>query len=423
MAKPRKMREWMINGVRCYSEKKALEEAQKIGLAKLPKPVREEWLAEVRKGGINKRQRFSTKAAAQVFIDKVSTEINETGRAVDFRKLRTSTVGKLLKRYEEEYAKYHRGYEKSEKWRIKSLVERLGSKPAITLNKAQTIIDYVRDREHLSPKPMKSAGEGALAKWKAENFEKGKERVSRGSVLRELVILSTVIETASTIWDLPLKHGDDNAVKIAKKRLLLKEPPARDRRLSRKEEICLLNVAAGYGHGKKKRGMYAHLIILFLELAKRRGEIGQLRWENVDWEEQEAWVGLTKNGYPQRFPLSMPAMEALDALREITGKSTSGRVIGDYKNEAMTRAMGRICARAGLEDLRLHDLRRESASRFAARGFSIPEIQLMTGHRGFEVMKRYLQPTPAEVRARMDAWTAIEKAKKEALAIEPSDAI
>ena len=52
-------------------------------------------------------------------------------------------------------------------------------------------------------------------------------------------------------------------------------------------------------------------------------------------------------------------------------------------------AWERLRRRAGLSDLRFHDLRHEAISRWFERGLTIPEVAAISGHRSLGQLMRY----------------------------------
>ena len=52
-------------------------------------------------------------------------------------------------------------------------------------------------------------------------------------------------------------------------------------------------------------------------------------------------------------------------------------------------AWNRIKQRSNIKDLRFHDLRHESVSRFFEMGLSIPEVALISGHKDVRQLFRY----------------------------------
>ncbi len=57
--------------------------------------------------------------------------------------------------------------------------------------------------------------------------------------------------------------------------------------------------------------------------------------------------------------------------------------------EAIKRSFARAVRRAGIEDVRFHDLRHEATSRFFERGLNIMEVSAITGHKDLSMLKRY----------------------------------
>ncbi|WP_280136912.1 tyrosine-type recombinase/integrase [Microvirga vignae] len=63
----------------------------------------------------------------------------------------------------------------------------------------------------------------------------------------------------------------------------------------------------------------------------------------------------------------------------------------------MRLAWERLRKRAGLEDLRLHDLRHEAVSRLFECGLTVPEVALISGHRDPRMLSRYTHLKPEKV--------------------------
>ena len=57
--------------------------------------------------------------------------------------------------------------------------------------------------------------------------------------------------------------------------------------------------------------------------------------------------------------------------------------------DALRLAWERVKRRAGIKDLRFHDLRHEAISRFFEMGLSVPEVALISGHKDARMLFRY----------------------------------
>jgi integrase len=91
-----------------------------------------------------------------------------------------------------------------------------------------------------------------------------------------------------------------------------------------------------------------------MEAAMQQGELLKLTWRDINLNARTAHLSDTRTA-----TLSSKAIQVLAHLP----RSMSGRVFPVTKNAVM-HAFHRACQRAGLQVLRLHDLRHEAVSRF-----------------------------------------------------------
>lgn len=78
-----------------------------------------------------------------------------------------------------------------------------------------------------------------------------------------------------------------------------------------------------------------------------------------------------------------------EAVRIIKAQPvTKGRIF-PYSTDAVGIAFTRACQFLVIEDLHLHDLRHEGASRLFEMGLNIPHVAAVTGHRSWSSLKRY----------------------------------
>ena len=64
---------------------------------------------------------------------------------------------------------------------------------------------------------------------------------------------------------------------------------------------------------------------------------------------------------------------------------------------ALRLAWNRVRERAGMSDLRFHDLRHEVISRFAEKGLTMAELAVISGHRDPRMLMRYTHLRPADL--------------------------
>ena len=115
---------------------------------------------------------------------------------------------------------------------------------------------------------------------------------------------------------------------------------------------------------------------LYMLTGMRKRELLGVRWDWVDTTEKEVRLPDTKANRIHYVPLSEPALAILNGLPRLEGNPHvfPGR-IGGQSLVNVDKAWRRIRKAAGVEDLRLHDLRRTVGSWMAQSGNSLLVIQ------------------------------------------------
>ena len=121
----------------------------------------------------------------------------------------------------------------------------------------------------------------------------------------------------------------------------------------------------------------------------RRSEILHLRWTDVDLEAKVLHLADSKTG-PRAVPLSPAAARVLTDLPRVADNPwvIVSRKHGTHLHN-LSQPWDIIRRRAGLKDVRLHDLRHSWASRALALGESLPMIGRLLGHTQVETTARY----------------------------------
>ena len=119
----------------------------------------------------------------------------------------------------------------------------------------------------------------------------------------------------------------------------------------------------------------------------RTGEILNLRWEQIDFQTQKMNLPDTKTG-ARSIHLSPAAIDVLHSL-----PSTEGYVfqssIQNKKLTTLRHVWKKICRLAGINDVRVHDLRHTYASYAVSKGYSLPVVSKMLGHADIKTTQRY----------------------------------
>lgn len=143
----------------------------------------------------------------------------------------------------------------------------------------------------------------------------------------------------------------------------------------------------------RENAKQAVTIIRLLSLTgARRSEISELKWSEIDFEQGFFRLGDTKTGVSIR-PVSKLALELLDRQPREHSDWVFPASTGPAAYQGLGKLWRRIRSDAGLDDVRLHDLRHSFASFGAAKGLSLPMIGALLGHKSFATTQRYAHLT------------------------------
>lgn len=231
--------------------------------------------------------------------------------------------------------------------------------------------------------PLDRVHMGTLQPWIDRRLEEGK---ARGTINHGLKVVRRILNLAATDWiD---EHGLTWLLTAPKIRLL----PDTDKRqpypLDWDEQTRLF---------KELPPHLAKMALFAVNTGCRDSEICNLRWEwlvPVPELEQKvfiipgAWV---KNGDDRVIVLNRAASSVVDGLR--SGHATHvftyrGKPIAHMLNSAWVRAR----RKAGLPQVRVHDLRHTFGRRLRAAGVSFEDRQDLLGHRSGRMTSHYSAP-------------------------------
>lgn len=154
----------------------------------------------------------------------------------------------------------------------------------------------------------------------------------------------------------------------------------RDRWLTREEADRLIEACPPH---------LAILVRFALATGCRAREITGLEWNRVDLNRRTAWLNETKNGTPRGVPLNA---DAVAVLEEQIGRHP--RFCFTYKGEPIRWQLSNTgwlnaVAKAGLTDLRFHDLRHTWASWHRQVGTTCDELKDLGGWKSRTMVDRY----------------------------------
>lgn len=361
-------------------------------MASITKNSSGNWKAIIRKKGWPSTSKtFSTKKDAQDWSRRVEDEMVR-GVYIDRAPSERLTVRSALTRYLAEISPHKSsGSEAREKSTSKPLIQMLGdySLAAIT----PQILSNYRDT-------------------RLNAINRFGRKMSANQVRLELALLSHLYTVAMQEWGVGLMFNP--VMNIRKPRL----SSGRERRLSPIEEGRLLAECK-----KHSNPMLFWIVKLALETAMRRGEITHLRRSQIDLQKRVVRLGSadTKTNNARVVPLSSQAADILrlamykhirilDSDYLFWGKGRDSN--GSRKPYDFTDAWEAAREKAGLEDLKFHDLRHEAISRFVEGGLEDQETAAISGHKTMQMLKRYTHLKSEHLVERLDQISAKRTSKQ-----------
>ena len=176
---------------------------------------------------------------------------------------------------------------------------------------------------------------------------------------------------------------------------LLKENNQVERFLSVEEAKALLIAIKA-----PKNPMLQHIVSMLILTGARKREVLDAKWEDFDMERTSWRIPNTKAGKARIVPLSDTATALLMKLRK---KKRSPYAFANpitlkpYKSIYYSWHTAR--KEAGLDDVRIHDLRHSFASSLVNAGRSLYEVQTLLGHTQIKTTQRYAHLSTTSLRA------------------------
>jgi integrase len=196
--------------------------------------------------------------------------------------------------------------------------------------------------------------------------------VSPATVNRELALLKHMC-TKAVEWGY-LKSNPLKSVKF------LKEPPGRLRYLTPAEMDALLVVCPLH---------LRPIVVTALHTGMRKSEILGLRWQDLDFTAKTITVRRTKNNDPKVIPMNQTLAAELPRLpRHVQSVYVFCNPQGKPYDE-VKRSFHTACRRAGLQDVRFHDLRHTFASYLVMNNVNLKTVQHLLGHKDIRMTLRY----------------------------------
>lgn len=147
-----------------------------------------------------------------------------------------------------------------------------------------------------------------------------------------------------------------------------------------------------------------HIVPLLLMLGCRKAELLGAKWEHIDLERRTWRIPLSKSGKARHVPLSNAAVAFMKELPRWSGCPylvPNPRTLLPYTD--IHEPWHTACRRAGLKDVRIHDLRHTFASNLVNSGHSLFVVSRALGHSTTRMSERYAHLSDETLLAAADA--------------------
>jgi integrase len=322
------------------------------------------WRALVRKAGVYRCSTFDTKGAARTWATKLEAEIDGYRASGKFSAKRITLADLIQKHTAEVYPLKPYGVTKQRE--LAKIEREIGTLPAGMVTAADLTRYYGR-------------------------------RVTEGAgpvtISASLAYLGRVLRIARDLWhyDVPLEP-----IREARSALALVGRAGKSMRRDRRVTDAEIAKLTKHFRRKQQRSIpMADLIEFALASGMRLGEICRIEWKDYDSIKRIVIIRDRKHpqdklGNDQRVPLLNAT--GYDAAAIIARQPRAAPRIFPVYDRSVSDLFRRAVADLKLEDLHFHDLRHEAISRLFEAGFRIEQVALVSGHRDWQQLRRYVHP-------------------------------
>jgi integrase len=325
------------------------------------------WDVRWREGGRNRstRVRGSHELARKILRKKMSAR--DENRHLDMRREVNFRMLALIKRYEEQYAKRKKSYD-----REKSILHGIRGE-----------LGHLFVREVDGP---------AVQRWYRGLTEV--KKLSAGTAVRHFNVMHHMMKKASTLWSKETGLDRNPADQIE----VYRPDDQRERYLSG-EEIAALKASLDQkmyrADSREINRTFFRLrmiVLIALTTGMRLGEISDLVWSDLRYSERLIAVRSKLKGGKIRYVPMTP--ELAEELRRYPVEIGEGKLFPSRRGSVGERqrvehSFATILKLAGISGFRFHDLRHTFASWYMMNGGDLYELAKILGHSNIRMTERY----------------------------------
>lgn len=326
------------------------------------------WTAQVNLGGRRASRTFSSKVEA-IRWGRQTEAASDNGKAPTGRDIK---FGDLLTVYLDHIAGLNPS--KSKLAMLGTIREHIGNTPLRDLSRAAPYREFVKARSDAG------AGPSTIG----QDLSYIRAALSAGGSLLD-------IDTSTQITALGAARTLLNAAGAVSRSRERNRRPTEDELLKLKAHFVPKRVTA--------LDMWA-MTTFAIATAMRLAEICRIKWADLDEEKRTVIIRdrkhpRSKKGNDQAVPLLRGHVtiggEAIDPMAIILRQPRTGEAIFGHVPETVSTRFTRATKATKIDDLHFHDLRHDGVSRMFAAGYTIEQVSLVSGHRDWNMLRRYTQ--------------------------------
>lgn len=326
------------------------------------------WTAQVNLGGKRTSKTFGSKIEATRWArhTEVAADAGKTPMRRDLK------LGDLIKVYIEHIADLNPT--RSKLSMLGTINEHMGRLPLRDLSRAQPYREFVKERS--------AAGAGP------------------STIGQDLSYLRAALAAGATLLDIDTSA---QITALGSARTLLNAAGAVSRsqeRNRRPTDDELLKLKAQFDPKRKTALDMWDVTTFAIATAMRLAEICRITWADLDEKKRTVIIRdrkhpRSKKGNDQEVPLLRGHVtiggQAIDPMEIILRQPRNREAIFGHKPETVSTRFTRATAACKIDDLHFHDLRHDGVSRLFAAGYTIEQVSLVSGHRDWNMLRRYTQ--------------------------------
>jgi integrase len=140
------------------------------------------------------------------------------------------------------------------------------------------------------------------------------------------------------------------------------------------------------------------IVVMALHTGMRKGEILNLKWENVELKNNFILLNQDQTKNAERIEIHINST-LREALKTITRRLDIPYVFFNPKTEKpydnMVKSFDSALRRAGIKDFKFHDLRHTFASQMVMAGVDLAAVRELLGHKTLTMTLRYSHLAPS----------------------------